>query len=323
MRRTEKIAYVNLYHDDFLTGIDELTPDERGVYLTICLRIWSRGGPLPDDDSLLSRWSNCSTRKFRTIKNALIEKGKIEVKAREIRQTRAELELEKALRTKDKARENGAEGGKKTAEHRQKGQSNQQNTGSDPMSFATSDPGSKTGSKTTSDPSSSQSQSQNQNKLASSSSVVPMGLLEEVLALAGLHRLLRDAAGAPGLLAEPGKILAEWTSAGLTRERIIAVVKSVVDRPGFKGVRSIGYFTSAMRDEAAKPAPKAEPDWVAMMPKGCKLDPKFLTDTDKRWLVRLGHFRENGQWIDTQWGPKPGEPGCCVPRYILVGEVAA
>lgn len=158
------------------------------------------------------------------------------------------------------------------------------------------------------------SSSSSSDKLASSSSSLPTGLLEEVLALAGLHRVLRDAAGAPGLLAEPGRVLAEWTQAGLTRERILAVIKSVVGRPGFRGVGSLGYFSGAMREEAARPAAKGTEEvfW-----NGRKVDGE-----DREWALRLRLWTSKKLWMPL-WGPQPGQPGCQAPPWMLVKEAVA
>lgn len=65
-----------------------------------------------------------------------------------------------------------------------------------------------------------------------------------------------------------------WLNAGLDAETILAVVERVAARPGYKPVRSLRYFTEAMRDAAeasapvvavreARPAYMDHPDWAA------------------------------------------------------------
>lgn len=39
-------------------------------------------------------------------------------------------------------------------------------------------------------------------------------------------------------------------------------------------------------------------------------------DTDP-WPKRLREFRRNGFWNATDWGPKPGKPGCLAPKALL------
>lgn len=40
------------------------------------------------------------------------------------------------------------------------------------------------------------------------------------------------------------------------------------------------------------------------------------------WPKRLREFRANGYWNTTDWGPKPGKPGCLAPPVLLEGQAA-
>lgn len=101
----ERVVSVRWYADDFLSGCFDLTPDERGVYITIISQIISEGGPIDDDDRRNARMSNCSQRKFRTIKLTLIEAGKLRMIGGKIGQKRTEKELNSARTRSESATE--------------------------------------------------------------------------------------------------------------------------------------------------------------------------------------------------------------------------
>jgi len=41
-----------------------------------------------------------------------------------------------------------------------------------------------------------------------------------------------------------------------------------------------------------------------------------LPDQRARWTPRLRGWHRSGFWL-ADWGPKPNETGCCVPREVL------
>lgn len=45
-------------------------------------------------------------------------------------------------------------------------------------------------------------------------------------------------------------------------------------------------------------------------------------NTPDPWASRVREFRRNGYWNSTDWGPKPGKPGCNAPSALLVELVA-
>ena len=117
---TYKMRRFDMYPDDWLTGTMDLTPEEEAVYLRICLSIYSKGCPIPDNDRWLAGSCRVSTRKWRTLRQALIDKGKITVSHGLIHQERCEKELEKAAKRARKQAESGAKGGRKRAENAMK-----------------------------------------------------------------------------------------------------------------------------------------------------------------------------------------------------------
>jgi len=114
-----KIRRVDFYPDEWLAGAFLLKADARGCYITICALIYSHGGPIADDEKDLARLCNVTVEKWRGIRSTLIEKQKIVVEGGRISNRRCSTELEKATNRTEKAKENGAEGGKKSAISRQ------------------------------------------------------------------------------------------------------------------------------------------------------------------------------------------------------------
>ena len=111
---------VDFYPDDWLAGTLELTIEEEGAYARVCFLIYSKGGPLPDNDRWLAGMCRVSTRRWRALRHALADKGKIEIRDGRIYQARCERELEKARIRARKLAEIGSNGGRKSAEARAK-----------------------------------------------------------------------------------------------------------------------------------------------------------------------------------------------------------
>lgn len=112
------------FHSDALTGMLSLTLEERGAYQTILDLIYDRGGPVPDNDRLLSGYMGCSIRKWKSLRAAMLEKGKIVAKNDCLTNLRAEKEIENSVKTARKLAENGAKGGRKKAENRKNANKN-------------------------------------------------------------------------------------------------------------------------------------------------------------------------------------------------------
>lgn len=105
------------YHSDALTGMIGLTLEERGAFQTVLDMIYDRGGPIPDNDRLLSSQMGVTPRKWRSLKTALIGHGKIAAWGGLIGNQKALLEIEEYEKMSRKRAENGAKGGRKTSEH--------------------------------------------------------------------------------------------------------------------------------------------------------------------------------------------------------------
>lgn len=113
------------YHSDALAGFMSLNLEERGAYQTLLDMMYDRGGPLIDNERLLAGYMQCSIRKWRQLRDALISKGKIYItEAGEIANSRVEKELENDAKTTRKLGENGSKGGRTRAENQKKANEN-------------------------------------------------------------------------------------------------------------------------------------------------------------------------------------------------------
>ena len=55
-------------------------------------------------------------------------------------------------------------------------------------------------------------------------------------------------------------------------------------------------------------------------PNGHQAD--FLDGEIRQWKHRMNGFNQSGFWLNDQWGPPPGKPGCQVPRELVDGDAA-
>lgn len=106
------------YHSDALAGILSLTLEERGAYQTVLDMIYDHGGAIADNDRILAAYMGCSIRKWKTIKSALIDAGKLTLSGGRLSNARAEKEIENDAKTSRKHAENGSRGGRARSENR-------------------------------------------------------------------------------------------------------------------------------------------------------------------------------------------------------------
>ncbi len=116
MARSTKPRRADFYPDDWLAGTLELTLEEEGAYIRICALIYSKGQPIPDNDRWLAGMCRVSTRKWRVLRRALIDKNKITITDGLIHQQRCEFELGRAAERSQKQAENVAKRWRKLAE---------------------------------------------------------------------------------------------------------------------------------------------------------------------------------------------------------------
>lgn len=105
-----KIRRVDFSADEWLAGTAELSDQDRGVYITICALIYSRGGPISID--LLRAASRSHGNRLNSSISRLAELGKITINSSEIAQKRCGKELEIARKRIENASEKGKKGGR-------------------------------------------------------------------------------------------------------------------------------------------------------------------------------------------------------------------
>lgn len=110
------------YHSDALSGFIGLSLEERGAYQTFLDLLYDRGAPIPDNDRLLAGYMNASVRKWKSLRQSLIEKGKIKIDGDgNLFNLRAMKQLENDAKTSRKRSENGLKGARKKYENEKNG----------------------------------------------------------------------------------------------------------------------------------------------------------------------------------------------------------
>lgn len=102
---------------DFIHGTMSLSLEEKGAY-SLCLDlIYDRGGAIPDDARWLSGICGVSMRKWNSLRQSLIEAGKLASNDGLLMNARAGLELVSMEFQRRNQAEAGAKGGRKRAEN--------------------------------------------------------------------------------------------------------------------------------------------------------------------------------------------------------------
>jgi len=105
------------YPADFIAGTLALTLEQKGAYSIVLDLMYDQGGPIPDDPKWIARVCGCSVRKWKAIRQILINHGKIEAENDVLINFRVEKEAENSAKEARKLAENGAKGGLKRAEN--------------------------------------------------------------------------------------------------------------------------------------------------------------------------------------------------------------
>src|SRR5262249_11078247 len=100
-----KIRHADFYPDEFLVGVVGLVPAEIGAYWVACALMYSRGGPIADDDAWIARAGGCHIRTWRALKDKLVAAGKLKVDAGFIINSRVLREIERAEARSKQSRE--------------------------------------------------------------------------------------------------------------------------------------------------------------------------------------------------------------------------
>ncbi len=122
----DKIRHVDLRPDEFIAGtFGQLTFEQFAVYWAVCLLIYSRGGEAPNDATYVSgffRNDRLATRsqsaalalRTRRALDRLVSLGKLRLSpdGERLSNGRATVEISRAIRRLEAARQNGAQGGR-------------------------------------------------------------------------------------------------------------------------------------------------------------------------------------------------------------------
>lgn len=88
-----KMRWVRINISDLLEGIEGLTWEQRGFYITMLFKMYARQGGLPADDREGARALGCNPRTFRMHRDQLLSQGKIYVDDGTLRNGRVEREI--------------------------------------------------------------------------------------------------------------------------------------------------------------------------------------------------------------------------------------
>ena len=98
--------YVSHYHRD----TNELTTEQHGAYLLLLMACWGKGGKLPNDDTRLASIAKLTPAAWR--KHAPVIREFFQSEGDVLTHKRVTFEYEKAQMMSERARENGAKGGR-------------------------------------------------------------------------------------------------------------------------------------------------------------------------------------------------------------------
>lgn len=115
-----KSPYHFRYHEDALSGMYELDLELRGAYTTLLDLMYSKEGYLEDDERMLAARMRVSTRKYRTLRDKLIQAGKIYYPLPQILSNhKVETEISRRVKRTVQAKLDGQRGGRKKSENEQ------------------------------------------------------------------------------------------------------------------------------------------------------------------------------------------------------------
>uniref|UniRef100_UPI0005848FF4 DUF1376 domain-containing protein n=1 Tax=Bartonella queenslandensis TaxID=481138 RepID=UPI0005848FF4 len=76
-KKSDKLPWIKFYLYDWISGTHEMTSEQRGIFLTLILRMYDKRAPLKDDFATLSRACNCSQKKFAVTVEYLIKSDRL------------------------------------------------------------------------------------------------------------------------------------------------------------------------------------------------------------------------------------------------------
>jgi uncharacterized protein YdaU (DUF1376 family) len=110
------LPYYKAYPRDFIQGTIGMPFEVKCAYRVVLDLIYMQGGNLPDDARYISGVLGCSVRKWKAIREALIDAGKIQVVEGCLINERADREIEALTKLQEKQRENARKSGDNSRE---------------------------------------------------------------------------------------------------------------------------------------------------------------------------------------------------------------
>ncbi|GAA5094890.1 YdaU family protein [Bartonella acomydis] len=110
------MPWIRFHLYDWISGTDGMTLEQRGVYITLLVRMYDKKAPIKTDFETLARTCNCSKKKFATIIEYLIRDDKLIEIDGGLWNTRVEEELKDFADKKDYISQVRSEAGKKGAQ---------------------------------------------------------------------------------------------------------------------------------------------------------------------------------------------------------------
>jgi len=106
------LPYYKRYPRDFIEGTIGMSFELKAAYSLVLDLIYMQDGKLPDDERYISGLLSVSIRKWKSLRNELIERGKIYINGEFLSNKRADNLLETSRKLQDKNAENGAKSNK-------------------------------------------------------------------------------------------------------------------------------------------------------------------------------------------------------------------
>jgi uncharacterized protein YdaU (DUF1376 family) len=309
--------WFKFFPSDWIGGTVNLTPSERGVYITLLAMIYEHGGSLPRDDARLARACGMPKAGFAKVLHSLISQRKIEVESDgSLTNNRAKTEVATRGARIKSAKENAIARWDKTESenaipHDEKTKQNQQQSDATAPDPHMRNPCYTIFQKPEARDATHLGARQRVEDQASPPHAEPSSrnLAAELVAclppMSGwpIATTIVPPAGISRLIAEGCDI----------DRHVLPAVRQVAARAhaAKRAIASWAFFEAAIRD--AKAADKS----LASAPPPFEAKP-IDDDTYRRWLIR---WRDRGDWPTGTArefiGPPPGSPDCRVPQRLI------
>ncbi len=283
-------AWFPFYVGDYIRDTRHLTTEQHGAYLLLLMDCWSKRGPLPDNDASLAMIAGLPVRTWRRLRPVIAPF--FTISGGQWTSPRMMKEIERSKEISEKRKEAGKRGGRPT------------NSPNKPKPNALQ-LGEQTGLQTETHarvalPLPSEGTSSVPNGTGESS---PIDAEKKAWA-DGVHLLVSAGkmsnASARSFM---GKLKAEH---GIEAKDLLPAIAQAIANGTQDPAAYLRRAASGVssRRGGGSPAP-ASPDEPI------------------NWAWRLEQFRGRDRvWVESMWGPAPGQPGCLCPKHLLERDAA-